>query len=66
MRARLLVNTVWPVANALLERLLNEGDDRASEIKADLDALAHAREVGDWDNARDVAQRLVGWITDAA
>jgi hypothetical protein len=35
-------------------------------MKADLDALAHAREVGDWESARVVAERLVGWVIDAA
>ncbi len=66
LRARLMVNTVFPVAEALRARLLRDDDDRASEIKMDLDALAHVREVGDWVNAQVVAKRLVGWVVDAA
>jgi DNA primase len=66
MQARLMVNTVAPVAQHLLEQMMRDGDDRASAIKADLDSLAHAREVGDWDAARGVAERLVGWVVEAA
>ncbi|MEX2268381.1 MAG: DNA primase [Acidimicrobiia bacterium] len=66
MRSRLMVNTVWPAAQQLLEQLRRDGDDRASLIKADLDALAHDREVGDWESARVVAERLVGWVVEAA
>jgi DNA primase len=65
MQARLMVNTVAPVAQHLLEQMMRDGDDRASAIKADLDLLAHAREVGDWDVARGVAERLVGWVVEA-
>jgi hypothetical protein len=60
-----MVNTVAPVAQHLLEQMMRDGDDRASAIKADLDLLAHAREVGDWDVARGVAERLVGWVVEA-
>jgi hypothetical protein len=28
--------------------------------------LAHAREVGEWDDARNSATRLVGWVIDEA
>jgi hypothetical protein len=66
LRARLMVNTVWPVAEALRARLLRDGDERASEMKLDLDALTHAREVGDWVNAQEVAERLVGWVVESA
>jgi hypothetical protein len=60
--ARLLVNAVEPRGSELLQRLLDAGDDRASEVKRSLDELAHAREVGDWVSAETAARRLVGWV----
>ena len=66
LAARLMVNTVWPVAQVMLARLLRDDDERASAVKRDLDVLAHEREMGDWDNARDAATRLIGWIVDEA
>jgi DNA primase len=60
--ARLLVNAVEPRGGELLQRLLDAGDDRASEVKRSLDELAHAREVGDWVSAETAARRLVGWV----
>lgn len=66
LRARLMVNTVWPVAQQFLARLLASNDDRAVDVKHELDVLAHAREVGEWDDARNSATRLVGWVIDEA
>jgi DNA primase len=60
--ARLLVNAVEPRGSELLQRLLDDGDDRAIEVKRSLDELAHAREVGDWATAETAARRLVGWV----
>jgi DNA primase len=60
--ARLLVNAVEPRGRELLATLLEQGDDRASEVKRSLDELAHGREVGDWRSAQDAAHRLVEWI----
>jgi hypothetical protein len=60
--ARLLVNAVEPRGTELLQRLLDDGDDRATEVKRTLDDLAHAREVGDWVSAESAARRLVGWV----
>ena len=60
--ARLLVNAVEPRASELLQRLLDGGDDRATEVKRTLDELAHGREVGDWATAEAAARRLVGWV----
>jgi DNA primase len=60
--ARLLVNAVEPRASELLQRLLDDGDDRATEVKRSLDELAHGREVGDWASAEVAARRLVGWV----
>jgi len=60
--ARLLVNAVEPRGSELLQRLLDDGDDRATEVKRTLDELAHGREVGDWVTAEAAARRLVGWV----
>jgi len=60
--ARLLVNAVEPRGGELLQRLLDAGDDRATEVKRTLDELAHGREVGDWATAETAARRLVGWV----
>ncbi len=59
--ARLMINTVEPASQRLLTTMLRDGDDRASEFKSRLDALAHHRAVGDWDAARSDAEQLVGW-----
>jgi DNA primase len=60
-RARLMINTIEPAAQRLLAATLRDGDDRASEVKTHLDAMAHHREVGDWEAARRDAEQLVGW-----
>jgi DNA primase len=65
-RARLMINTVEPAAQRLLNTMLRDGDDRASEVKGHLDAMAHHREVGDWDAARRDAEQLVGWAVARA
>jgi DNA primase len=60
--ARLMTNTVEPAAQRLLTTMLRDGDyDRASEVKVLLSAMAHHREVGDWEAARRDAEQLVGW-----
>jgi hypothetical protein len=64
--ARLIAHTVEPVAKRLLMRLLRDDDDRATTVKAELDVLAHAREVGDWMRAQAAAEQLVGWIVHEA
>lgn len=61
--ARLVVNAAEPRGREVLARLLDEGDDRAVEVKRLLDEIAHDREVGDWKRAQDVALRLVPWVT---
>ena len=43
VRARLVVNTVEPAAERLLRQLLRDGDDRASQVKVQLDAVRGAR-----------------------
>jgi DNA primase len=66
LRARLLVYTVEPVAKRMLARMLRDGDERASTVKIQLDAVAHGREVGDWQSAQDAATQLVGWVVTEA
>lgn len=61
--ARLLVNAAEPRGREVLQRLLDSGDDQASEVKLLLDELAHDREMGDWGQAREAALRLVAWAT---
>jgi hypothetical protein len=41
------------------------GDEHATGMKHDLDDLAHAREVGEWQRAEDAARRLLQWIVPA-
>jgi DNA primase len=64
--ARLIVHTVEPVAKRMLVRLLRDDDDRAIAVKSELDVLAHAREIGDWECAQGAAEQLVGWIVHEA
>jgi DNA primase len=64
--ARLMINAVEPAGQRVLTAMLRDGDDRASEVKAHLDAMAHHREVGDWDAARGDAEQLVGWAVARA
>ena len=62
LAARLMVNTVEPVAKRLTDRALRSGDDRASEAKSQLDSLAHARELGEWVSAQNSAKELLRWV----
>jgi len=66
LSARLMINTVEPAAQRLLATMLRDGDDRASEVKTHLSAMAHHREVGEWDAARSDAEQLVGWAVARA
>lgn len=59
LRARLLTYAVEPVAKRHLDALLAAGGDRASDVKVDLDELAHTREVGEWERAEKAARRLL-------
>jgi hypothetical protein len=62
LSTRLLVNAVWHAADGRINAMLHERDERTMEYKPDVDTLGHLREVGDWDDARPVAERLLGWI----
>jgi DNA primase len=64
--ARLMINTVEPAATRLHADMVREGDERASEVKAHLSALAHHREIGNWQAARGDAEQLVGWAVARA
>ena len=61
LQARLMINTVEPAAQRVLQTMLRDGDARGSEVKALLSAMAHHREIGDWEAARRDAEQLVGW-----
>jgi hypothetical protein len=61
-----MINAVEPAGQRVLAAMLRDGDERASEVKAHLDAMAHHREVGDWDAARGDAEQLVGWAVARA
>jgi DNA primase len=62
VRARLVVNLVEPAAERLLRQLLNDGDDRASQVKAQLD-LVRGQAASGWASGEDAAMQLVRWIT---
>jgi DNA primase len=64
--ARLMINTVEPAATRLHADMVRDGDERASEVKAHLSALAHHREIGNWEAARGDAEQLVGWAVARA
>jgi DNA primase len=62
LRAHLMANTIGPAAQRVLNGMLRAHDDRASTVKLLLDALAHAREVGDWEAVQARSIELLGWI----
>jgi hypothetical protein len=62
LRAHLMANTIGPAAQRVLAQMLRAGDDRATSLKLLLDALAHARESGDWEGVQQCALELLGWL----
>jgi DNA primase len=62
LRAHLMANTIGPAAQRVLAQMLRAGDDRATSLKLLLDALAHARESGDWEGVQQRALELLGWL----
>ena len=62
LRAHLMANTIGPAAQRVLAGMLRAGDDRATSLKLLLDALAHARESGDWEAVQHDALELLGWL----
>lgn len=65
LRAHLMANTVEPAAKRVLSGMLRANDDRATSLKLLLDALAHARESGDWEAVQQRAYELLGWLGEA-
>lgn len=63
IRARLVVNTVEPAATRLLRQLVQDGDDRASAVKAQLDAVRGGASAG-WASGEGAAMQLVRWIAE--
>ena len=45
--------------------MLRAGDERSTSLKLLLDALAHARESGDWEAVQEDSFELLGWIGEA-
>jgi DNA primase len=66
LRAHLMANTIGPAAQRVLMAMLRAGDDRATSVKVLLDALAHAREMGDWAAVQGHAMQLLAWVDDGS
>ena len=62
LRSHLMANTIGPAAQRVLAGMLRAGDDRATSLKLLLDALAHARESGDWEAVQEDCFELLGWL----
>jgi hypothetical protein len=62
LRAHLMANTIGPAAQRVLAGMLRAGDERATSLKLLLDALAHARETGDWEAVQEDSFELLGWL----
>ena len=62
LRAHLMANTIEPAAKRELAGMLRAGDERSTSVKLQLDALAHARETGDWEAVQRHAVELLGWV----
>jgi DNA primase len=62
VRARLVVNLVEPAAQRLLRQLLADDDDRASQVKVQLD-LVRSQAASGWAAGEAAAMQLVRWIT---
>jgi hypothetical protein len=66
VRAHLMANMIGPAAQRVLAKMLRAGDARATSVKVLLDALAHARESGDWPAVETNAAQLLPWIAEGA
>ena len=66
LRAHLMANTIGPAAQRVLTGMLRAHDDRATSVKLLLDALAHAREMGDWEAVQERSIELLGWIGEGS
>ena len=63
VRARLVVNLVEPAAERLLRQLIQDGDDRASRVKSQLDVVRSLAS-GGYAAGEEAAMQLVRWITE--
>ena len=61
-----MANTIEPAAKRELAAMLRTQDERATSLKMQLDALAHARETGDWEAVQRDALELLGWVGEGA
>jgi hypothetical protein len=66
LRAHLMANTIGPAAQRVLAAMLRAHDERATSLKLLLDALAHAREMGDWEAVQEHGFELLGWVGEGA
>jgi DNA primase len=66
LRAHLMANTIGPAAQRVLASMLRSNDERATSVKLLLDALAHARETGDWQDVEYLATELLGWTEEGS
>ena len=66
LRAHLMANTIEPAVKRELTAMLRAQDERATSVKLLLDALAHARETGDWEAVQRSARELLGWVGEGA
>ena len=62
VRARLIANTVQPVAQRLADRMSRADDVRAAQLSRDLDVLKDAVGTANWPRAQAAAEALVGWV----
>ena len=60
---RVIANLVEASSRRLLASMLRASDERSVDVMRLLDALAGARESGDYDSAVGFAEQLVAWIT---
>jgi hypothetical protein len=61
-----MANMIGPAAVRVQTSMLRAGDARSSTVKLLLDALAHARESGDWEAVQEYAKQLLGWIAEGS
>jgi len=66
LRAHLMANTIGPAAQRVLAGMLRAHDERATSLKLLIDALAHAREMGDWEAVQERGFELLGWVGEEA
>lgn len=58
----LVANLTESAGQRLLQQFVEAGDDRASEVKQQLDVLVRARDDGEWSTAKSVSESLLALI----